>query len=263
MIVDGAHIAKQLLQQLKEQLAGSSPLRLKTFACEPNFETKKFIAIKQRAAAEVGIGLELVAFGVEQGQFDMLHAVQEAVMSSHGVMVQLPFPARISVDTILSAIPPSHDVDALMYDGTDEAVLPPVVGAIKEIARVHSIDFKDKQVTVVGNGRLVGSPSAVWARQQGAAVSMVTKHHPNPAAIKEADIVILGAGTPALIKPKDLKEGVVVFDAGTSESAGSLAGDADPAVADVASLFTPVPGGIGPVAVVVLLRNLVQLASRQ
>lgn len=89
----------------------------------------------------------------------------------------------------------------------------------------------------------------------------MTHTHGSLAALKDADIVILGAGEPGLVKPEMLKEGVVLIDAGTSEAGGKLAGDADPACAAVASVFTPVPGGVGPIAVAMIFKNLAQLAE--
>ena len=96
-------------------------------------------------------------------------------------------------------------------------------------------------------------------RALGAEVSVVTKESGDLSLLTDADIVISGAGVPGLIRPEHLKEGVVLIDAGTSESGGAIVGDADPACAEVASVFTPVPGGVGPVAVACLFRNVAAL----
>ena len=115
---------------------------------------------------------------------------------------------------------------------------------------------------VVGKGFLVGAPVAAWLTGQGADVSVLTSKSGDLAAtLGNADIIISGAGSPHLIKPEMLKQGVVLIDAGTSESDGILAGDADPACADTCSLFTPVPGGVGPLAVACLFENAVTLAE--
>jgi methylenetetrahydrofolate dehydrogenase (NADP+)/methenyltetrahydrofolate cyclohydrolase len=164
---------------------------------------------------------------------------------------------------VLKVIPEGCDVDAVHYDGTLSGVLPPVVGAISEVSLRHNVVFSGQRVVIVGKGRLVGAPAELWCSQQGADVTVVTEETANAAdIIRNASILILGAGKPSLVTPDMIKEGVILFDAGTSEDGGVLRGDADPLYAQKAALFTPVPGGIGPITVAVLLRNLVTL-SRQ
>jgi methylenetetrahydrofolate dehydrogenase (NADP+)/methenyltetrahydrofolate cyclohydrolase len=185
-------------------------------------------------------------------------------MQTNGIIVQLPFPPHIDVDTVLSVIPKSYDVDVAWYDGSSDEVLPPVVGAIAEIARVHDVLFATQNVVVVGKGKLVGAPALIWTQKQGAHVSVIDRETADPKTmIGDADILILGAGKPGLIMKDDVKEGVLIFDAGTSEDGGVLKGDADLSCAEKASLFTPVPGGIGPITIAVLLRNLITLALHQ
>jgi methylenetetrahydrofolate dehydrogenase (NADP+)/methenyltetrahydrofolate cyclohydrolase len=157
----------------------------------------------------------------------------------------------------------SHDVDVTRYDGSDNTLLPPVVGAIAEISRTHNVSFANRSVVVVGNGRLVGAPAAAYAAKEGARVTVVTKDSDNISATRDADIIILGAGSPGLLTPDMVKEGVVVFDAGTSEEGGMLVGDADPAVVQKAALLTPVPGGIGPLTIAILLKNVLYLATHR
>ncbi len=157
---------------------------------------------------------------------------------------------------MLKAVPPSHDIDVL--NPLTTTVLSPVVGAIKEILKLHEVPVFEKHVVVVGSGKLVGRPVAAWFMEQGSSVSIVTRDTSDIVFYtKNADIIVLGAGSPRMLTPDMIKEGVVILDAGTSEDGGVLAGDADPACAEKASLFTPVPGGVGPITVAVLLRNVV------
>jgi methylenetetrahydrofolate dehydrogenase (NADP+)/methenyltetrahydrofolate cyclohydrolase len=175
----------------------------------------------------------------------------------------------MDTDFIVNAIPLEKDADVLSqlaYEAFEKSVqpslLPPVVGAIKEVFDRHAIDPTGKQTVIVGNGKLVGLPASVWLQSLGADVIVLTRNTFSEEVIRDADIVISGAGAPHLIKPDMLKEGVVLIDAGTSESNGAIAGDADPACADVASIFTPVPGGMGPIAVACLFKNAAALALR-
>ena len=132
---------------------------------------------------------------------------------------------------------------------------------IKAILESECITVEGKEVVIVGNGSLVGKPAAAWFRLGGAHVDVADNETDNlPDVTKQADIIVCGAGVPGLITPEMIKEGVIILDAGTSEDSGKLRGDADPACADKASLYTPVPGGIGPITVAVLLRNVVDAA---
>ena len=265
MIVDGKAIAEAIKQEITELLKGyAKPPHLTVFTCAPNFETKKFLALKRKAATELGISVNTIEFDTRTSETEMVHAIRLAVPTTNGIVVQLPFPSHINPEELLMAIPPSHDVDVHLYDGSETEVLPPVVGAIAEISKAHNIDWNGKQVVVVGSGRLVGAPAATWARGQGAQVEVVgSPTNALAGKTKSADILILGTGKPGLITTEMVKDEAIVFDAGTSEAEGVLKGDAAPDVVEKASLVTPVPGGIGPVTIAVLLRNLVRLAGRQ
>jgi methylenetetrahydrofolate dehydrogenase (NADP+) / methenyltetrahydrofolate cyclohydrolase len=264
MIVDGRAIARLIYKEIQNEIShmGAKP-HLTVFTCAPNFETQKYLSLKRKKAHEVGIGMTIIEFPSSITTEEVVTSIRHAPMQTDGIVVQLPFPAHIDIDTVLSAVPQSCDVDAIHYDGSNDLILPPVVGAIREIALQHDVLFAAQHVVVVGQGKLVGTPASVWCKKQGAKVTVVTKETPNrDSEIASAHILILGAGQPGLIVPEMVREGVVIFDAGTSEEGGILKGDASPECAKKAQLFTPVPGGIGPITVALLLRNLVALAGR-
>ncbi len=265
MIVDGRAIASLIFKEIENEI---SHMRTKphmtVFTCSPNFETKKYLTLKRRKAHLVGIGMSIVEFPPTITTEEVVLSIAHARMQTDGIIVQLPFPPHINIDAVLQAIPKGCDVDAVHYDGTDDSVLPPVIGAIQEVSFRHDVLFAAQHVVIVGRGRLVGQPAEVWCKKQGAQVMVVTKETPDAAKeIASAHILILGAGQPGLVTKDMVRPNVILFDAGTSEDGGVLKGDADPACATQASLFTPVPGGIGPITIAVLLRNLVTLASRQ
>jgi methylenetetrahydrofolate dehydrogenase (NADP+)/methenyltetrahydrofolate cyclohydrolase len=240
----------------------SRPPRLAVITCAPNFETSKFLNIKMRKAREVGIGLSVIELPYDTTTEDSVATIMKAAESSDGIVVQLPFPAHVDPSALIDAIPKTHDVDAFNLE--DGEILPPVVGAMKEILSLRGVEVKGKRVTVIGRGKLVGAPAAAWFLKEGADVTVVTEANGDISqAVKEADILVLGVGKAGLITPDMVQEGVVILDAGTSESAGELKGDADPLCAEKASLFTPVPGGVGPITVAVLLRNLVLLHRKK
>jgi methylenetetrahydrofolate dehydrogenase (NADP+)/methenyltetrahydrofolate cyclohydrolase len=267
MIVDGKAIAAAMNQSTRrraEILLDRVVPTLAIVTCDPTFETKRYLALKERTAAGVGVRVVVTELPKEATTARLVAAVQGVLPSAHGVVVQLPLPAHIDREAVLATVPVSHDPDGFQYGSDPEACPSPVVVAIREIADQYRVDFRDRAVVVVGAGRLVGKPAAYFARQAGAQVTIITKETPDYAAVlAAADIIISGAGQPGLIEPSAVKAGVVIFDAGTSEDGGVLRGDVNPAVAEKASVFTPVPGGIGPVTVAALLHNTVHLAERQ
>jgi methylenetetrahydrofolate dehydrogenase (NADP+)/methenyltetrahydrofolate cyclohydrolase len=239
MIVNGREIAEDILKELH------GPLTLGVIMGTDS-ASDSFVKMKEKSAARVGVVLK--RFTAEQ--------IDEALLCD-GVIVQLPLP---NSDELIAKIPPEKDVDAL---GAHARVYSPVAGAIAEVLAKTRTEVKNKKAVVVGAGRLVGAPAAKLLQELGATVSTITSTHGSLEELKGADIVVLGAGEPGLIKPHHLKPGVVLIDAGTSELAGVLRGDADPACAEVASVFTPVPGGIGPIAVAMIFKNLFKLAQKQ
>ncbi len=239
MIVDGKKIAEDVVAALGESLRGK---RLGIVVGSQDSATDSFIKIKSRVAERLGVE---VVFG----------EMEELVKTCDGIIVQLPIQ---NSEQLLASLSPSKDVDAL---GSAPLVRAPVAGAIAEVFRLHKVNTNEKIAVVVGAGRLVGAPAAKLLRELGADVSIITQTHGSLEQLKTADIVVLGAGEPGLIKPEMLKQGVVLIDAGTSEQGGKLAGDADPSCTEVCSVFTPVPGGIGPIAVAMIFKNLSELVK--
>jgi methylenetetrahydrofolate dehydrogenase (NADP+)/methenyltetrahydrofolate cyclohydrolase len=262
MIIDGRALARTIIDAIAAEVAtGGRAPELAVITCAPNFETQKFLQIKEKQAARAHVPIVRYELPSTVTLKEVVTRVEMATEQHDGLIIQFPFP-HIATADLIPLIPSSHDVDVLSYNGGTSDILPPVVGAIDEMSRQYGAVWEGKRVVIVGNGRLVGAPTALYATTRGAAVTVVTKDVPDLTPLRTADIVVLGAGVPGLVTPDMVREGVIVFDAGTSEEGGQLRGDADVRVAEKAALFTPVPGGIGPLTVAVLLRNLLTL-SRQ
>lgn len=260
MIVDGKSIASDILKEVADGIAAlGRPLRLGVLYISPDFATQKFIAIKEKRAQELGVEVVKRELAADATTGDAVAAARALSAEVDGIIIQLPFSGNVGVEALLSTLSPEKDVDAM---GASRIMLSPVIAALEAILLRHGVDPKGKTAVVVGQGNLVGKPAAAWLSDAGAAVSVLVEGDALAEQTKEADIIVLGAGHPGLLTPDMVKEGVVVLDAGTSESSGKLAGDADPRVAERASLFTPVPGGIGPVAVAMIFKNLLFLAQR-
>jgi len=260
MEVDGKAIAEDLLKEVDVEVGklGRAP-RLSAITCAPNFETKKYLQMKREKAASVGIVLNVVELPSDATTKEVIDCIDRVAKESDGLVVQLPLPSSIDSGKVLEAVPLEKDPDSFRYESGASEHLPPVVGAIDEISKKYKIDWKDKKVVVLGNGRLVGSPASYYAKEKGADVTVLDKETFDENVLKPADIIVSGVGHPNLIEASFVKEGVVIFDAGTSEEGGVLVGDAHKAVFDKASYVTPVPGGIGPITIAYLLRNLVDL----
>ncbi|MDB5225052.1 MAG: FolD bifunctional protein methylenetetrahydrofolate dehydrogenase [Candidatus Adlerbacteria bacterium] len=240
MIIDGKKIAEEIIAGLGDSLRGKK-LGIVVNAGDP--ATESFVKIKERVAERLGVE-------VLRGRLDDLQELCDVVL------VQLPHP---EAETLLLQLWPAKDVDAL---GDGLMVEAPVVGAVREVLRREGVGIANKKAVVIGEGRLVGKPVAEMLRAEGALLQVVTLEQGSLAELKDADIIVSGAGSPHLIKPDMLKPGVVLIDAGTSEQGGKVVGDVDPACAKVASVFTPVPGGMGPIAVAKLFQNFADLIKK-
>jgi methylenetetrahydrofolate dehydrogenase (NADP+)/methenyltetrahydrofolate cyclohydrolase len=263
MIVDGKLISEQILKRVAKQATTfvRTPT-LTAITCAPNFETKKYLAMKKAKASTVGLSLNVVELPADIQTSDFINCINQVAEHSDGIVVQLPLPAQLDRDKILNSVPVDKDPDGFHYGIHDKAVLSPVVAAIDEISQAYQVEWRQKNVVILGQGRLVGLPSVSYAKSKGAQVEIMTEANFSPAVLQTADIIISGVGKPNLITSDLVKDGVIIFDAGTSEDGGVLVGDCAPEVADKARLVTPVPGGIGPITIACLLSNLMKLVRQ-
>lgn len=271
MIINGNAIADEIKEELKRAvLTLPAPPRLFVFLVGGNPASKSFVARKKKFAEEIGISFSLRQFPEDVPPAEFISALDAAARdeSVTGIVVQLPLPPHIDTEAALSMIPPKKDPDVLSpeavrrFEKGESATMPPVAGAVAEILSRAGVLVSGKRAIVIGKGRLVGKPAAAWLSREGSEVAILDRSSGDlRGALVGADIIVSGAGVPGLIKPDMIKEGAILIDAGTSESEGKLKGDADPACADKCAVFTPVPGGIGPITVAVLFKNLLELTK--
>lgn len=268
-ILSGERIASRILNGLKRKKA---PGRLSVVLVGDNKVSQRYITEKKRAAGKVGIAFELVSVPQDVSQAALERRVSALAKDKKvaGIVVQLPLPSKLNTQKIVDLILKEKDVDVLSSSSfTDFAlgklsILPPTVHAISLLLKESKVRVAGSKAVVVGAGRLVGLPTAVWLAQQGAEVSLLQQDTKNPGAtIKKADIVISGVGKPSLITGSMIKRGAVVIDAGTSVEGGATTGDVETeSVRKKASFLSPVPGGVGPLTVACLLGNLFLLTKR-
>lgn len=268
MIIDGTAIAKRMLTQLHldvERLPSAPTVRVLWVGNDP--ATELFVRIKRRQAEQVGIELLVESFPEDVSTQALCEALSASVEDA--LVVQLPLPSHVDTDSVLAAIPQKKDADVLSpkayasFLDEHDALLPPVVSAVRAVLIEGDFSVVGKSTVVVGAGRLVGDPVARWLKSEGAKVEVVTREQGAlQQALSSAELIVSGAGVPHLIKENDITNGVALVDAGTSESGTALVGDIDPSCAEKSVLYTPVPGGIGPITVAALLQNIVEIAAR-
>lgn len=264
MIIDGRAIAGDILDEVKASLEGR-PAVVRAVAIKPSTATLSYLSIKEESASRAGMKLEVVKLSEDATEEDIIAAV--TAPGADAVLVQLPIPEGLDLERVLAAIPLSQDADVLssascarFEHGEDGALVPPVAQGVWEILTRHAIDVRGKNVVVAGRGKLVGKPCAALLAQKGGSVSVVHKGTEHPEELfKNADIIVSGVGRSHFITPDMVKDGAVLIDGGTSGTSGAVAGDFHPGCADKASLFTPVPGGVGPIAVACLFLNTARL----
>lgn len=261
MLINGQEIAEDIYSSLEESLSGKRACFV-IFKSDPASE--KFVEIKSRIAEQLGVEASIIRQDVSTTE-EALAVIDEIRDFYDGIVIQLPLPADVSAQAIFDSLDSRQDIDMLgteakreyMEDETER--VPPVAAAVQEILSRNNISLEDKEILVLGRGRLVGEPVSLMLEKQNISYNIVDKNS-DPQVVEEylsrADIIISGIGVPHFIKPEMVKKGVVIIDAGTSESEGKLVGDADPDCEGVAEYLTPVPGGVGPITVACLFRNL-------
>jgi methylenetetrahydrofolate dehydrogenase (NADP+) / methenyltetrahydrofolate cyclohydrolase len=273
MIIDGKKLAETVEARIARSLLGVARMPVLAIVVVGDSPvTERFVRIKKRVAERLGITVSEFRFARDVRGETVVATLRALAEDEHvnGIVVQLPLPDTLDAETVMNMIPLAKDVDVLSRQAMatfargDAEVLPPVAGAVQEILEFAEVAVVGKETLVLGHGRLVGVPVALLLRHNGAHVTVIDKPIANLAEhVRESHIIVSGVGKPGLITPDMLAPGTVIIDAGTSESGGKLAGDADPRCAEVAGLFTPVPGGVGPLAVTMIFKNLCILAALQ
>ncbi|GJM94616.1 hypothetical protein PR202_ga11278 [Eleusine coracana subsp. coracana] len=244
-------------------------------------DSQTYVNMKRKACAEVGIRSVHVDLPEDISEVALVAEVHRlnADPAVHGILVQLPLPKHINEEKILSEISIEKDVDGfhplnigkLAMKGREPLFVPCTPKGCMELLSRSGITVKGKRAVVVGRSNIVGLPVSLLLLKSDATVSIVHSRTPDPESIvREADIVIAAAGQAMMIKGDWIKPGAAVIDVGTNsvddptrKSGYRLVGDVDFAeVSKVAGYLTPVPGGVGPMTVAMLLKNTVDGAKR-
>jgi len=292
-IISGTEVAAQIRGELKqevEQLKAKNGVvpGLVTILVGQNPASVSYVTAKQKAAHDLGFYSIQDSQPENLSEADLLKLVEKYNKDEkiHGILVQLPLPKHIDEKKVLNAIDPDKDVDSfhpvnvgrLMIGGKEAKFLPCTPAGIQELIVRSGFETSGAEVVVVGRSNIVGKPIANIMLQKGkGANSTVTIVHTGTknleAHCKRADILIVAAGVPGLVKPEWIKPGACVIDVGVnrvgekiSEKTGKpvpiLKGDVDfDAAKEIAGAITPVPGGVGPMTITMLMKNTVVSAK--
>ncbi|MEK7134371.1 MAG: bifunctional 5,10-methylenetetrahydrofolate dehydrogenase/5,10-methenyltetrahydrofolate cyclohydrolase [Patescibacteria group bacterium] len=267
MIIFGKEIAERIKNDLVRRVAeASAPVSFGIVTAGTQVVTEKYLAMKKKFGTDIGVTVDIRAGNTESTDA-FVQTVLETVSAHKAVIVQLPLPTALNREKILLCVPKEADVDVLSLEACaafasgESPFIPPVLSAIQKVLGEGKITLLGKKIVIVGKGQLVGTPVSEWLTRERMAHDIITKdtsEEEKGMLLRSADVIISGAGVPHMITPDMVKDGVVLIDAGTTEDSGVLVGDVDPLCAEKAALFTPVPGGIGPITVATLYENVLR-----
>ncbi|MFZ2188424.1 MAG: bifunctional methylenetetrahydrofolate dehydrogenase/methenyltetrahydrofolate cyclohydrolase FolD [Candidatus Moraniibacteriota bacterium] len=275
-IIDGKKISEEIKEELKSEVLalgkkGIVP-GLAVILVGEDGASQIYVKNKERVAKEVGISSEVVRLPVEASQEELEKIILQynADEKIHGILVQLPLPEQIDAKRIISLIDPKKDVDCFHPENVgklmigDARFLPCTPAGILELLERSEFLVEGKNVVVVGRSNIVGKPLAVMLINLGATVTVCNSKTKNLQELcAQADILISATGRAGLICAEMVKQDAVVVDVGINRNAdGKLVGDVDYVhVCDKASHITPVPGGVGPMTIMMLMRNTILAAK--
>ena len=274
IIINGKKSALAVKNQIASEIKRTNKvLGLGTILVGDDPGSVAYVEGKHRDCAEVGINSIKVNLSATASQSEIVNAVIELNKNSKctGFIVQLPLPKSVDVQKVLAQIDPKKDADGLHPTNLGNLVLaknsiiPCTPKAILSLLNEYQINLVGAKVLIIGRGTTVGRPLSILLSQKESNAT-VTLAHTGTKNLSEllldSDIVITAIGSPNFLKPEMVKSGVVVIDVGITRTAHGLVGDVDPKVSDKAAVFSPMPGGVGPMTRAMLLSNLMELSNQ-
>lgn len=273
-IINGKEISAAIREEIKAGVQGMSVrpgLAVVLVGDDP--ASAVYVRNKSKACAEVGIYSEVYRLPEETGREQLLGLIEQLNQSPliHGILVQLPLPKHLDPEEVIMAIDPAKDVDAfhpvnvgkIMIGNYD--FLPCTPAGIMELLHRSGIEVSGKECVVIGRSNIVGKPQAMLLLHENATVTVChSKTRDLPSVCRRADILVSAVGKAKFVTADMVRNGAVVIDVGMNrDENGKLCGDVDfEPVSEKASYITPVPGGVGPMTITMLLKNTVTAAKR-
>lgn len=265
-IIDGKKIADEILQGLKEKIKGMKEkpgLALVLVGNNPASEI--YVSSKEKACNEVGFYCERFNLKEDIGEAELLSLINKLNQKRnlHGILVQMPLPKQIDEKLVLNSILPHKDVDGFTPVNLGSLVsgnivlAPATAMACLHLIESTGIEIEGKNAVVVGRSNIVGKPAAMMLLEKNATATICHSKTKNLAEFtKKADILVVAVGKPLIITKEMVKQGAVVIDVGINRVNGKVVGDVDfENVKEIAGYITPVPKGVGPMTIAMLMEN--------
>ena len=269
-IMDGKALAERIRGEVAEEVRAIGEIGLATVLVGDDPASDVYIRLKHKAADEVGIVARDIRLASQTPEEELLQQVRQLNGDDaiDGLLVQVPLPSHIDEARVIREIDPAKDVDGLHPMNAGQLVLgePAHVGAtpvgVMALLEEYEVPVAGARAVVVGRSNIVGKPVALLLLH---AIATVTICHSRTADLasqtREADILVVAIGRPGLVGPDHVREGATVIDVGVNRTDEGLRGDVEPSVAERAGLLTPVPGGVGPMTIAMLLRSTIRAAQ--
>jgi methylenetetrahydrofolate dehydrogenase (NADP+)/methenyltetrahydrofolate cyclohydrolase len=269
-ILSGHEVAEAVYKELKEKLASLSfvpSLRVIRLGEDP--ASVSYVRLKDRRARELGLRSQVEVYPEDFPEEALLERIEALNRDEDvdGILVQLPLPRHVRAERVLEAISPLKDVDGFhpvnvgrLWSG-GEGLFPCTPLGVIRLLRHYGVELRGKEVVVIGRSNIVGKPLAALLLREDATPTLAhSKTEDLPEVTRRAQVLVVAAGRPHLVRKAWVRPGAVVVDVGVNRVEGRLLGDVHPEVAEVAGALTPVPGGVGPMTVAMLMANTVKAA---
>lgn len=275
ILIDGKQLAKKVRMSLKERVEKEQiEPKLAVIFCGNNEASKVYIRIKSKACEEVGIKFEEFHLDESVSEKELIDLIYKlnSEENINGILVQYPIPKQINLQNVANAIDKNKDVDGFnpynigLLDSNCPIFTPCTPLGIMKMFEEYKIDLTGKKVVIIGRSNVVGKPMAECMLNANATVTICHSKTKNlKEELLQADIIISSAGKRNIVTADMVKEGAIVIDVGTNrDENGKLCGDVDfENVKEKASYITPVPGGVGPMTIAMLMNNVIKAAKAQ
>lgn len=269
ILLDGKKVKEEVLNEVREENSKlDRKLGLVVIQVGNDPASSVYVRQKEKMAESIGANFRHIKLEDNIRQKHLIGLIESLNYDNEidGILLQLPIPGRFDIEKVINSIDPEKDVDGLtrvnvekLENGCD-GIVPCTPLGVMEMLKYYNIDIKDKNVCVIGRSALVGKPVAELLRNAGGIVSVCHSKTINMEEItKRADILVVAVGKKGLVTEEMVKDGAVVVDVGINRVDGKLYGDVDfDAVSKKASYITPVPGGVGPMTIAMLSKNLLK-----
>lgn len=242
-----------------------------------NPASQAYVNIKLKRCEEIGIHAELLQFPTAVSEEELISAIDSlnARTDIHGIIIQIPLPAHLNASTLISHVSPLKDVDGLHRENIGAlhsnggGIIPCTPKGVLALLKTLPISLKGKHAVVIGRSAIVGRPMAALLLKEHCTVTHIHRHSENWSPLTQlADIIVVATGVPKLLKAEHIKPGAIVIDVGSTrinnpDGTSFFVGDVDSSIFQKAGYITPVPGGVGPMTVAMLLLNTLEAAWNQ